>query len=572
MDLKIMFQKNLSREETSRKVMGGKKMNRRIMNLIGCFIPAFVLVFLFQPTIQAAESLTFLFAGNTATYIRSVERTGSNIKTVCPDYFEINGDGTLKKTIKVDPFFVESMHAKGIKVMPYLSNNWDRALGLAAVANRISFVNALAAEINRLDCDGVTVDIQNLNELSRNDFTDFVRLLRRALPSPKLITVCVAPNPWNINVGWQGSYDYAALGTNCDFVFIMAYDEHYPGGSPGATASFPFVESSVKYALAKIPPSKILLGIPFYGRYWRNGAYTGGYGITVSDVERLVSTFQAVTWYEEGAGCPRATLTVKEGDNAVIWGSSRLSPGTYDIWYENDASIEKKLSLVSKYGLAGAGSWALGQEPGRFWLNYGAWLSGKPFIDIENHWAQSYIIELFEKGIISGKPGRTFEPESNLTRAEAAVLFVRMTGLQNTTGSDSFSDTVGHWAENQISIAKRYGIFQGYEGNVFYPEKRITREEYAVICDRILYSADTVDFSQNIYSDVNPETNVWSNKAIIVLSMNNILNGYEDGTFKPGNTITRAESVKVIRFMLEYPGGFTVSPNQIQIPESIQPR
>lgn len=525
-----------------------------------------------QSDVNAYESLTYLYAGNTTTYIKSVERTGSNLKTVCPDYFEINSNGTLKNTIKVDPYFVQNMHAKGIKVIPYLSNNWDRVLGRAALSKRSEFAAALSAKVSELQCDGVNIDLQDLNESDREAYTDFIRLLRASLPKSKTLIICVAANPWAVSSGWQGSYDYKALGSLCDQVFIMAYDEHYTGGNPGAVASFSFVENSVAYALKHVPSNKIVLGIPFYGRYWQQGASTGGYGITVADVERLISSCKSKTWYDETAQCARATLTVSDTDNAIIWGSSRLSAGTYDIWYENEASIEKKMSLVSKYNLAGIGSWALGQEPDHFWLNYSSWLIGKPFIDIENHWAQSYIIEIHEKNIISGMPGRRFVPDGNLTRAEAAVLLVKMTGLQDDTATGDFSDTAGHWARKYISIAKKHGIFSGYPGNKFYPDKNITREEFTVICDKVLFTADTVDFSQKIYSDVSPETNTWSNKSIIVLSMNNILSGYSDGTFRPKNTLTRAEAVTVVKFMLDYPGGFTLGPDYVQNPTPVPPR
>lgn len=536
------------------------------------FLLFIVFALAFQFNSYAYESVTYLYAGNTTTYIKSVERTGTNLKTVCPDYFEINSNGTLKSSIKADPLFVQTMHAKGIKVTPYLSNNWDRTLGRAAIANQGTFVTALVEKVLELGCDGVNIDIQNLNEADRNAFTVFIKLLRATLPTSKLISVCVAPNPWGVTTGWQGSYDYAALGKVSDQIFIMAYDEHYTGSTPGAVASFPFVENSVKYALKYVPSSKIVMGIPFYGRYWKQGASKGGYGITVSDVERLVATYKTTTWYDAKAQCARATLTVSATDNVVIWGSEKLSAGTYDIWYENEASIEKKLSLVSKYSLLGAGSWALGQEPDHFWRNYSVWLIGKPFIDIENNWAQSYIIDLYQKGLISGMPGKRFEPNGNLTRAEAAALFVKMLQLENETSTETFSDTIGHWAKKQIAIVKKYGIFKGYENNLFYPERKITREEYAVICDKVLFSADTVDFSQRIYSDVSPETNIWSNKSIIVLSMNNILSGYPDGTFKPKGTITRAEAVRVISAMLDYPGGFTISPNKIQNPTPVEVR
>lgn len=536
------------------------------------YILILVFTLSFPHNSYAYENVAYLFAGNTTTYIRSVDRTGSSLKTVCPDYFEINSDGTLKNTIKVDPFFVQSMHVKGIKVTPYLSNNWDRVLGRAAVANRTTFVTELAQKVISLECDGVNIDIQNLTETDRDAFTDFMKLLRAALPKNKLISVCVAPNPWGTTKGWQGSYDYAALGALSDQLFIMAYDEHYTGSEPGAVASFPFVEKSVIYALKHVPASKIVLGVPFYGRYWKEGTPYGGYGITSADVERLASLYQCKTWYDSTAQCARATLTVSESDNAIIWGTKRLSAGTYDIWYDNAASIEKKLSLVSKYDLLGAGCWALGQEPSHYWNNYSAWLLGKPFIDIEDNWAQSYIIDLYDKGIINGMPGKRFVPNGTLTRAEAAALFVKMLGLQNESSVDNFKDTIGHWGEKQISIVKNRNIFSGYSGNMFHPDAKITREEFSVICDKVLYSADTVDFSQILYSDVSAAKNTWSNKSIVVLSMNNILSGYPDGTFRPGATITRAEAVRVIAAMLEYPGGFSITPNTTQNPIPVEPR
>ncbi len=538
--------------------------------LVIILISIFAVVF--QMNISAYESLSYLYGGNTATYINSVNVTDANLTTVCPDYFEINSNGTLKSTVKVDPLFVRSMHLKGIKVIPYLSNNWDRTLGRAAVENRASFVTELASKVLELDCDGVNIDIQNLTEVDRNSFTDFIRLLRAELPQSKRILVCVAPNPWGSTTGWQGSYDYKALGSYGDQLFIMAYDENYSGDpTPGPVAGFPFVENSIKYAIKYVAPMKIIIGVPFYGRYWKQGAAVGGYGITTADVGRLVSNYSASSWYDSTQQCARATLKLSENDNAIIWGSNRLSAGNYDIWYENEKSIEKKLSLVTKYGLAGAGSWALGQEPEHLWRNYSLWLYGKPFVDLENNWAQSYIINLTQKGYVSGFPDKRFIPNGRLTRAQAASLLVKVLGLENETGSGTFSDTVGHWAEKQISITKQYGIFTGYNENLFYPEKNITREEFAVVCDKVLYSPDTVNFSQKIYSDVSPETNPWSSNSIILLSQNNIISGYPDGTFKPGNTISRAEAVRIISSMLNYTGGFSVAPGQIKRVTPIDP-
>ena len=64
------------------------------MSLKKCIL-IITILFLFQSNTYAYESIAYLFAGNTITYIKNVERTGTNLKTVCPDYFEINNNGTL---------------------------------------------------------------------------------------------------------------------------------------------------------------------------------------------------------------------------------------------------------------------------------------------------------------------------------------------------------------------------------------------------------------------------------------------------------------------------------------------
>jgi len=514
------------------------------------------------PSANAYEAVAFLFAGNTTTYIHYADRTGSRARTVCPDYFEINPDGSLLRTTKFDPSFVRAMHERGTRVTPYLSNNWDRVLGEKAVENRENFALEIAAAVEELNCDGVNLDIQNLTADWRDEFTDFVRLVRAAVPESKIVSVCVAPNPWGISTGWQGSYDYKALGEICEQVFIMAYDEHYSGGTAGAVASFKFVEDSVKYALKHVAANKIVLGVPFYGRYWREGAASGGQGITVSDVERLAANFKSELWYDSAAECARAKITVTASDNAVIWGWKALEPGVYDIWYENPRSLEKKLSLVRKYSLGGAGAWALGQEPEYFWNHYSDWLHGKVFSDIGGNWAQGYILNMVEVSAISGFPDGSFRPNEGLTRAQAAVLLARVTGVSAGTYSPArrggFSDTVGYWAEREIDLMQQAGAFIGYTDGLFHPEKIITREEFSVICDRILYYPDTADFGERIYPDVSAKTNPWSNKAIILLSVNGIMNGFSDGYFRPQKPITRAEATKMLWLMLHFRGGFAL--------------
>lgn len=503
---------------------------------------------------DACESLSYLYAGNTSIYLTSVERTKDNLTTVCPDYFQLSDAGQLKLSKPVDPLFVSTMHTKGIRVVPFFSNHWDRAKGRAGLTNRAQLADALAAQVVDNHFDGLDVDIENLTEVDKDNFTDFIRLLRAALPSDKSLSVCVAANPYSWKTGWQGSYDYAALAAYVDHLFVMTYDESYPGGPPGPVSSQAFVEKSIQYALQSVPAGKVMIGIPFYGRYWIEGEESGGLALTVSDIERLLSTYQSTTWYDSDNQCARATMTIsQENVTDGLWGGKKLKAGVYDIWYENAASYKKKLSLVKQYGLKGAGSWALGQEPAYVWDSYRLWLCGLPFQDIAGNWAESHIVNLHENDLVTGKEDEHFVPDGLMTRAEAAAMICRILGKAEESGSArSFTDMNTHWARGYVATAAREGYIKGFPDQTFRPDKPIARQELAVLLDRVIDLPDTVDLQQNFYRDVSPESNSWSNNAIVRLSVHNVISGYPDGTFRPKNNITRAEASKLFDLAQSY--------------------
>jgi len=532
-------------------------------------------------TARAYESITYLYGGTTDTYLRRMERVGDCIDIVSPDYYECGDDSDIIYTKLPDPLLIAAMHDRKIEVTPFVSNHWSRERGRKMLANRAANAEWLAASVEKYGLDGLDIDIQNINETDREDFVDFIRLLRNALPETASLTVCVAPNPYYTSVGWQGGYDYARLAEHCDHIFMMTYDESYEGGSPGPVASYGFIKKSIVYGLQYVPSEKLMLGIPFYGRYWAiksaegtaGVTATGGHAWTLNDIEHLISVTNAETWYDDAKECARATIIVGESDDVKTWGGRKVAAGTYDVWYDDARSYKRKLSLVREYGIRGAGSWALGQESAWMWDNYAAWLNGLPFNDIENHWAQSYIIGLHERGIVNGKTPKSFAPQSSLTRAEATALLVRLAGVEILAGGDAgFEDTRGHWAEATIAAARSVGLVAGLSPTRFEPNRAVTREEFAVMAERYTNIADSLDLTERIYSDVSPTANAWSNAAIVKLSVNGVLDGYGDGTFRPRGTITRAEAAKVITLLGELPTRFVDGRVLPSIDEGAGPR
>lgn len=133
---------------------------------------------------------------------------------------------------------------------------------------------------------------------------------------------------------------------------------------------------------------------------------------------------------------------------------------------------------------------------------------------------------------MNGVLAHLFAPNQYLNRSEAAAILVRAMNLKNSTaGMSNFKDIEGHWAKNDIEIAAQYGIVKGTGIGQFSPNKLISRQEMAVMFDRILNQLEDVSHSENPYSDISPESNSWSYNAIIKLTHHNIFAGNPDGTF-----------------------------------------
>jgi len=337
---------------------------------------------------------------------------------------------------------------------------------------------------------------------------------------------------------------------------MMTYDESYETSAPGPVSSLKFIEDSIKYGLKHVPKEKLLMGIPFYGRYWpAKNTSKAGYAWTCADIEWLSEEYGTRVWYDEDSDCARSTIVIPSGVTVKTWGGTLIPPDTYDVWYENERSYEAKLALVRKYGLKGVGTWALGQEPSYMWSNFKSWLEGTRFSDIDGHWAQNYIISLSSEGILNGRTDSTFVPNGTLSRAEAAVMLCRINNLPETSGG-GFTDTETHWAKAYIETAKNAGLLKGYADGTFRPNNEVTREEFCVMAERGVNLEDAVNLTDSPFSDVSKTLTPSSNDAILMLSAQDVISGYQDGTFRPKAQVTRGEAAKIISLIRTLPSRF----------------
>lgn len=513
----------------------------------------FVILILSAKAEATKFNMSYLY-GN-YDYSELVSRTNNSLDEVSPSYFDLYLSGNLKLN-KVDTNFIKEMHDKNIKVVPFLSNHWDKEKGQAALSNIEKLTTQISDAIYKYNLDGINVDIENVTEKDRENYVQLVKRLREKLGKNKSISVAVAANPNNWQTGWHGSYDYTKLSEYADYLMLMTYDEHYESGEPGPVASIEFVEKAIKYAIERVDPSKIVLGIPFFGRYWQNGVYYGGYGISLERIKTLTSRYQTYFSYDEAVKAPKAIMTIKSGNAKPIVNGRTLSTGTYTIWYEDERSISAKLDLVKKYKLKGTGSWSLGQETAETWEYYTEKLN-EPGDNLEvipedsseddqkaSNWAIEAVEYVKNTGLMIGKTDAEFYPKQNLTRAEFATILARLLRLEKYNANTYiYSDTKGHWAKEYISLVTAAGYMQGYEDKTFKPQKHITREEIAKVLS--VMDLKTIEESEKIeFKDVTE--NNWSCEAIKEIAQKGILKGYEDGTFKPKKEITREEIAMIL--------------------------
>lgn len=229
---------------------------------------------------------------------------------------------------------------------------------------------------------------------------------------------------------------------------------------------------------------------------------------------------------------------------------------------ENDEILAlTKLKVTSK-------SAATGNDPGvvpqttpeaiRYAMALMRGIDVPEFTDVpKDAWYHDYVYDLVYRGVVNGMTATTYEPEGKLTRAQFVKLLAcsleEAETLKTYEGQHPFTDSEGHWAETYIAWAKDKGIVEGVSATEFDPEAPITREQMATIFGRYALKQGIELPKDAAPAESFPDADKISEYArefVELMRIAGILNGYEDGTFRPQNTATRAEAAKLFSLFL----------------------
>lgn len=167
--------------------------------------------------------------------------------------------------------------------------------------------------------------------------------------------------------------------------------------------------------------------------------------------------------------------------------------------------------------------------------------------DIANNWAKTYIEYLHEEGVMNPSSSTgLYSPAALVTRAEFMRYINRAFHFEE-MADISFTDVSSTaWYYDTVRIAVKYGYIAGVGNNKMDPNGYVTREQAAAIIGRIYKaSTDAATADQLSFTD-KAKIGAWSAPYIYDANQKGYIVGYSDGSFKPGNTISRAEVARIL--------------------------
>ena len=297
------------------------------------------------------------------------------LTTIAPTWFHVKDtDGNMDSIASAD--YVNYAHQANIEVWATIRdfdggiNSYDESYALLSdTSKRENLINQLISEALRVGIDGINVDFEKISEECGEHYIQFIRELSvRCRQNGIVLSV-----DNYVPKGYNMQYDRKEQGIVADYVIIMGYDEHF-AGSPeaGPVSSYNFVKEGIEETLKEVPAEKVISGIPFFTRLWSEtpkteeelasqaGTDAAEYNMNV-DSQALGMTSASDQVAQAGA---EITWDDKAQQNYATWTVDNV---TYEIWLEDEKSIEPKLQLMKENKLAGTAAWALGQENPDIW-------------------------------------------------------------------------------------------------------------------------------------------------------------------------------------------------------------
>ena len=287
------------------------------------------------------------------------------LDVISPTWYRITDEGGTVESI-ASKDYVNDAHARGLMVWPLVDDlfgEFDRTAMLMSTTGRDNLISYLIGQAKELGFDGLNLDFEQVPEEAASGFEQLVRELSVACRAHGLVFSIdnYPPRPRTEH------YNRRLQGAVADYVIIMGYDEHYSSASgPGSVSSLPFVIDAIEQTLEVVPANKVINAVPFYTRIWSTDHSDGTVRVEFTVGQR---------WQDEW---------ITKRNLEPIW-SEELGQHytqiddnnkTYQIWLENEASMQMRMDAMKERELGGVSCWRLGLEPPAIWDILGEYTRG----------------------------------------------------------------------------------------------------------------------------------------------------------------------------------------------------
>lgn len=304
-------------------------------------------------------SLVWEYAGN-STPDRNGESKINAINIVSPTWIYVkNSSGEIRQNISSD--YIKWATQNGYEVWPTIKNDdigiEKTSLLVTDMKNRKMFIDNIVKICETYKFKGINLDFEHMYQRDRDEYVMLVRELSSELTRRNIIT-SVDVNVPDGSSEWSLCYKSKAISDSCDYIMVMAYDQYGQSSKKsGPVASLDWVDTNLDKLINrdKIDNNKLVLGVPFYSRYWatKNGEVVSTKAYSMSNVKDSKNKYKNSTIWDEVLG--QYVITYDDRDKQI------------EIYVEDENSLKEKLKLVEKYNLAGIAAWRRGQEINAVW-------------------------------------------------------------------------------------------------------------------------------------------------------------------------------------------------------------
>ena len=315
--------------------MADPAKRRRVQGLMRPLEPGLVLGYLYDPNA-------------TSQALNQLRRLVPVLTGIAADWYTVDAQGNVSGQTQPQVMrFAMARHLTTLAVVEQTTPSVLNSLLNNPTAESVSQYQMLTM-VESDGFDGVNLDWEGIPAADRAHFSQYVGQLTNLFHQHGYyVTLSLPPEAHNQpGSSWTGAYNYRVLGREADLLMIMAYDQHWSGGTPGPIASTSWVRSVLSFAVSQVSPTKLILGIPGYGYDWASEG-AGAVALTFTQAEQLKQQY-----------APKSSANHFQYVQGGV---------LHSVWFENTRSFLGKVQLVSGFELRGIVLWRIGIEDPKIW-------------------------------------------------------------------------------------------------------------------------------------------------------------------------------------------------------------